>query len=129
MNIVYVLGIIGASHGVLAEVAEDVFEMEEGELILEGMLRGLSSLMRTGSARNMESSHMSSLTSHMLHLAIICLIQVAPADFMSIRRPDCYTKFCTHHAIDSVWVGISYDPELGIILPHIFQPILVVLLK
>ena len=44
VTIVHVLGIISASHGVLAEVAEDIFEMEEGEL--NGMLRGLSSLMK-----------------------------------------------------------------------------------
>ena len=44
VNIVHVLGIISASHGVLPEVIEDIFGMEEGELKL--MLRGLSSLMK-----------------------------------------------------------------------------------
>jgi hypothetical protein len=44
VNIVHVLGIISASHGVLAEVVEDVFGMEEGEL--KGLLHGLSSLMK-----------------------------------------------------------------------------------
>ena len=44
VTVVHVLGIISASHGVLAEVAEDIFEMEKGEL--NGMLRGLSSLMK-----------------------------------------------------------------------------------
>ena len=42
-NIVHVLGIISVSHGDLAEVMEDIFGMEEGELIL--VLRGLSSLL------------------------------------------------------------------------------------
>ena len=44
VNIVQVLGIISASHGNFAEVIEDIFGMEEGELKL--VLRGLSSLMR-----------------------------------------------------------------------------------
>ena len=44
VNIVQVLGIISVFHGGLAEVVEDIFEMEEGELKL--VLRGLSSLMR-----------------------------------------------------------------------------------
>ena len=44
VNIVHVLGIISVSHGELAEVMEDIFGMEEGELKL--MLRGLSSLMK-----------------------------------------------------------------------------------
>ena len=43
VNIVQVLGIVSASRGNLAEVFEDIFGMEEGELKL--MLRGLSSLM------------------------------------------------------------------------------------
>ena len=42
VNIVHVLGIISASHGDLAEVIEDIFGMEEGELEL--VIRGLSSL-------------------------------------------------------------------------------------
>ena len=44
VNIVQVLGIISVSHGKLAEVMEDIFGMEEGELKL--LLRGLSSLMK-----------------------------------------------------------------------------------
>ena len=44
VNIVHVLGIISVSHGKLAEVMEDIFEMEEGELGL--VLHGLSSLMK-----------------------------------------------------------------------------------
>ena len=44
VNIVHVLGIISVSHGKLAEVMEDIFEMEEGEL--EPVLHGLSSLMK-----------------------------------------------------------------------------------
>ena len=44
VNIVKVLGIISASHGDLAEVIEDIFAMEEGELKL--MLHGLSSLTK-----------------------------------------------------------------------------------
>ena len=44
VNIVHVLGIIIVSHGKLAEVMEDIFGMEEGELKL--VLRGLSSLMK-----------------------------------------------------------------------------------
>ena len=44
VNLVHVLGIVSASHGVLQEVMEDIFGMEEGELML--VLRGLSSLMK-----------------------------------------------------------------------------------
>ena len=44
VNIVKVLGIISVSHGVFREVMEDIFGMEEGELML--VLRGLSSLMK-----------------------------------------------------------------------------------
>ena len=44
VNIVHILGIISASHGVLAEVMEDIFGMEEGQLKL--MLSGLLSLMK-----------------------------------------------------------------------------------
>ena len=44
VNIVRVLGIINVSHGELAEVMEDIFGMEEGEL--KQVLRGLSSLMK-----------------------------------------------------------------------------------
>ena len=46
VNIVHVLGIISVSHGILAEVIEDIFGMEEGEM--KEMLRGLSSLMKDG---------------------------------------------------------------------------------
>ena len=46
VNIVRVLGIISISQGVLAEVMEDIFGMEEGELEL--VLRGLSSLLKDG---------------------------------------------------------------------------------
>ena len=44
VNITHILGIISISHGELAEVMEDIFGMEEGELKL--VLRGLSSLMK-----------------------------------------------------------------------------------
>ena len=44
VNIVRVLGIISVCHGELAEVMEEIFGMEEGELEL--VLRGLSSLMK-----------------------------------------------------------------------------------
>ena len=44
MNVVRVLGIISASHGDLAEVMEDIFGMEEGQLKL--VLCGLSSLTK-----------------------------------------------------------------------------------
>ena len=43
MHIVHVLGIISVSHGWLAEMVEDIFGMEEGELKL--VLRGLYSLV------------------------------------------------------------------------------------
>ena len=43
VNIVQVLGIISTCHGICAEVIEDIFQMEEGEL--RPVLRGLSSLM------------------------------------------------------------------------------------
>ena len=44
VNIVQILGIISISHGELAEVMEDIFGMEEGEL--KQVLRGLSSLIK-----------------------------------------------------------------------------------
>ena len=44
VNIVRVLGIISASHGNLTEVMEDVFGMDEGELVQ--VLYGLSSLIK-----------------------------------------------------------------------------------
>ena len=44
VNIAHVLGIISGSHGEYAEVMEDIFGMEEGELKL--VLLGLSSLMK-----------------------------------------------------------------------------------
>jgi hypothetical protein len=72
VNIVEVLGFIIACELDLPEVIEDFLGMEEGELKL--VLRGLSSLMedKNGEYLNKGSSHMSSLTSHMLHLVIIC---------------------------------------------------------
>ena len=74
VNIVEVLGIIIASDENSPEVIEDILGLEEGEL--KPVLRGLSSLMKAG--------HMSSLTSHTLHLLIICLIQVVLAYSTSI---------------------------------------------
>ena len=44
VNIVKILGIISVSHGTWAEVIEDIFRMEEGQLKL--VLRGLSSLLK-----------------------------------------------------------------------------------
>ena len=44
VNLVHVLGIVSASHEVLQKVMEDIFGMEEGEVML--VLRGLSSLMK-----------------------------------------------------------------------------------
>ena len=52
VNIAQVLGIISVSHGDLAEVMEDIFEMEEGQLKL--VLRGLSSLMKDENNGNRE---------------------------------------------------------------------------
>ena len=50
VNIVQVLGIISTSHGSLAEVLENIFGMEEGELEL--VLRGLSSLLNDRNDEN-----------------------------------------------------------------------------
>jgi hypothetical protein len=50
VNIARVLGIISACHGELAEVIEDIFGMEEGELKL--VLRGLSSLIKDDKDEN-----------------------------------------------------------------------------
>ena len=62
------------------------------------------------------SSHMSSLTLHMLHFLIICSIQVARAHSMSInrnRKPVNYTELCHHFGIDSILeVSNSYDLQL-----------------
>ena len=54
VNIVQVLGIITVSHGELAEVIEDIFELEKGQL--KQVLRGLLSLMKDedGKTRNGE---------------------------------------------------------------------------
>ena len=92
VNIVQILGtIITCVENRLPEVIEDILGMEEGELKL--VLHGLSSLMEDKNDGNIESrsrkggsSHMSSLSSHMLHFVIICSIQVARAHSMSIDR-------------------------------------------
>ena len=50
VNIVQVLGIISTSHGELAEVIEEIFGMEDGEL--KPVLRGLSSLTNDENDKN-----------------------------------------------------------------------------
>ena len=50
VDIVQVLGMISISHGALAEMFEDIFGMEEGELKL--VLRGLSSLLNDKNDEN-----------------------------------------------------------------------------
>ena len=50
VNVVQVLGIISVSHGEFAEVMEDTFGMEEGEL--KQVLRGLSSLIKDENDEN-----------------------------------------------------------------------------
>ena len=50
VNIVQILGIVSVFHGELAEVIEDIFGMEEGELKL--VLRGLSSLIKDENDKN-----------------------------------------------------------------------------
>ena len=50
VNIVHVLGIVSASHGDLAEVVEDIFGMEDGEVKL--VLRGLLSLLKDENVEN-----------------------------------------------------------------------------
>ena len=52
VNLAQVLGIISVSHGKLADVIEDIFKMEEGQLKL--VLRGLSSLMKDEEDENTE---------------------------------------------------------------------------
>ena len=52
VNIVQILGIIDVSHGVLAEVMEDIFGMEKGRLKL--VLRGLLSLMKDENEKGLE---------------------------------------------------------------------------
>ena len=64
VNIVQVLGIICTSHGVLGEVIEDIFEMEEGEL--RRMLRGLSSLM-VGNGESLNEGVVSYIIPHSAH--------------------------------------------------------------
>ena len=54
VNVVQILGIISVSRGELAEVMEDIFGMEEGELKL--VLRGLSSLMKDEDDENSEDT-------------------------------------------------------------------------
>ena len=89
MNIVQVLGTILAFDDELkVEVIEDILGMEEGDLRL--VLSGLSSLMEDandeGGERLNRRVMISSLTSPMLHLVIICSMQVARANFMSTYR-------------------------------------------
>ena len=93
------------SHGYLAEVIDDIFGIEDGELKL--VLRGLSSLMKdgNGSVWIKGSSYMSSLTSYMLHLVIICsnqVVRVHPRQSTGIWKPGYYTELCSHYANDSV---------------------------
>ena len=64
-NIVHVLGIISVSHGELAEVMENIFGMEEGELKL--VLRGLSSLMKDYNDENKHTGATSYVIPHFAH--------------------------------------------------------------
>ena len=65
VNIVQLLGIISESHGELAEVMEDIFGMEEGELKL--VLRGLSSLMKDENHENYHEGTTSYVIPHFAH--------------------------------------------------------------
>ena len=66
VNIVQVLGIISTCHGICAEVIEDIFQMEEGELRL--VLHGLSSLMDgNGKCLNKEQMFFSYNIPHFAH--------------------------------------------------------------
>ena len=65
VNIVHVLGIVSASHGNLAEVIEDIFGMEEGELKL--VLRGVSSLMKDGNREHLYKGVISYVIPHFAH--------------------------------------------------------------
>ena len=65
VNIVRILGIISVSGGELAEVMEDIFGMEEGELKL--VLRGLSSLIKDGNDENVYTGTTSSVIPHFAH--------------------------------------------------------------
>ena len=65
VNIVHVLGIISVSHGELAEVMENIFGMEEGELKL--VLRGLSSLMKDYNDENKHTGATSYVIPHFAH--------------------------------------------------------------
>ena len=65
VNIVHVLGIVSVSHGELAEVIEDIFGMEEGELKL--VLRGLSSLMKDEDEHFLNSRATSYVIPHFTH--------------------------------------------------------------
>jgi hypothetical protein len=65
VNIVKVLGIISASHGVLAEAIEDIFEMEHGELKL--VLRGLSSLIKDENGERLNEGVIPYVIPHFAH--------------------------------------------------------------
>jgi hypothetical protein len=65
VNIVQYLGIISVSHGKLAEVMEDIFGMEEGELKL--VLLGLSSLMKDENDENRECLNTGYVIPHFAH--------------------------------------------------------------
>jgi hypothetical protein len=65
VNVVHVLGIISVSHGDLAEVMEDIFGMEEGEL--KGMLRGLSSLTNDENGERLNNDFIPYRIPHFAH--------------------------------------------------------------
>ena len=65
VNIVKVLGIISASHGELAEVIEDIFGMEEGEL--KQVLRGLLSLTKDENGKSFNKGFNSYVIPHFAH--------------------------------------------------------------
>ena len=65
VNLVHVLGIISASHGVSQEVMEDIFGLEEGELML--VLRGLSSLLNDENEERLNEGDISYVIPHFAH--------------------------------------------------------------
>ena len=98
VNIVHVLGIISVSHGKLAEVVEDIFGMEEGELKL--VLCGLSSLMKDEDEHwhflNSGSTSTSYVIPHFAHASFgdYLLDSSRSGPFHKIGRASCRERVC-----------------------------------
>ena len=157
VNIVQILGIIIASESSLPEVIEDILGMEEGELKL--VLCGLSSLMGDDSDENVEdgcSIPYYNVIPYFAHASFSDYLfnssrsgpfhvnreeyenQVAVRGFALIMQSIrswryvflmIFSLLIFIITTGSLLTHVFYISQLGIILPHVFQTILVVLQK